>query len=220
MPITSERPGVFRGQRSNHWTWYIVDPSLDVLGVTEEWRRNFAGTNQPRWKRLTKTVLFFAIWILVFVGSLVLGQFTPVNLLIGAVGFISGLALASLVAIKLFPYGVPRSARVPGVVAIPAEVQDWAVDTVAAADIWELSVAVDRLRQVASSAWYWSEGGDDVPDPYPEEIVEDVVMPALLKQWKLELKRLDELATPVGFPVPDGLREVPNPLASAPAPQS
>jgi hypothetical protein len=221
MPITSERPGVFRGTKDGRTDWYVTDPAR-AAELEAEWKANWDGTNRTKFQWVVKWLVFVAVFVALVSGTILLAvSFAPGLVVLGGIlAVIGGLVLGGVLAAKSFPRRFGGSIRIHGVVAIPAEVRNWADDTVSVTDLWELSVTVDRLLQVASSAWHWSEADDGAPDPYPEEIVEDVVMPALLKQWKLELKRLDELATPVGFPVPDGLREVPNPLASAPAPQS
>jgi hypothetical protein len=78
--------------------------------------------------------------------------------------------------------------------------------------VWELCVALDRVRQVRTSANYWTYKYFDAE---PAETAEDVVRPALREQWPIELTRLDEIAARVGFIASEAVRTAPESFGSA-----
>jgi uncharacterized integral membrane protein len=54
MPLTEERPGLFRGRDSSGRGWFVVDPARDPEPLAAKWRENFASRNEPAVKRAAR----------------------------------------------------------------------------------------------------------------------------------------------------------------------
>jgi hypothetical protein len=106
----------------------------------------------------------------------------------------------------------PKRHSILGVLEIPTDVQQWADDGTPVREVWELCVALGRVRQVRTSADYWTYKYFDAE---PAETAEDVVRPALRGQWPIELTRLDEIAARVGFIASEAVRTAPESFGSA-----
>lgn len=209
MPMTTERPGVFRGSEYNRTAWYVVSPDADADASSEVQARlteRSAPTNRPRWQRATSTVLGWSAGLLAFVAAGVLiglipgrhgwdllGAFLLLLALIGA--GIAGVWVGSVI----FPSRQPVGGHVSGVVEVHSSIAEWADDSLDRADLWELAVAVSRVEQVARRFWWATE---EVYEASPE-VVEDRVTPVLDAQFEEEAVRLIRVADRLRFTVPD-----------------
>jgi len=209
MPLTTERPGLFRGIRNNRAAWYVISPDAegDVVG---EWRANYAPTNRPRWQRVTRGSLgwltFVAVGVLAiaFLTKLPAGEWiwTALMILLGFFAVLVATAAGVWVGSAVFPDRPARSSRFRGAVEVDPAIATWARDDVAATDLWDLSLAVSRVRQVSS--WFWSHDPDSVPPgPPSQEVVEYRALAAMNEQWEEEAAHLITLADRLRFTVPD-----------------
>jgi hypothetical protein len=216
MPITSERPGVFRGTKDGRTDWYVTDPAR-AAELEAEWKANWDGTNRTKFQWVVKWLVFVAVFVALVSGTILLAvSFAPGLVVLGGIlAVIGGLVLGGVLAAKSFPRRDGGRSRIPGVVAIPAEVRGWADDRIPAEDLWELSVAVERVGQVRSAAWHWRDADPENPHDFAAELIEDVVYPALLAQWSMELARLDAVAARLEFTPPQKTRAFPEHLEPA-----
>jgi hypothetical protein len=212
MPLTEERPGLFRGRDWVGRGWFVVDPTRDLEPLVAAWRENFAARNQPLAKRAAR----WAIGVASYLGLLaVLGlgnwaaRDTPllypgiaVSTLIG----LAGLLGAAVLADAIVPSPPFRRPRLPGVVPVDVRVAEWATDATSVGDIWDLSVAIDRFQQVLSAEAAWTTGWDWEDGDRPDELVEEVITPVLKTQKSREAQRLVRVAERVGFKLPPNLQ--------------
>jgi hypothetical protein len=216
MPLTDERPGLFRGRGWVGRGWFVVDPTRDLEPLVVAWRDNFAARNQPVAKRAAR----WAVGVASYLGLLaVLGlglwaaRDTPlfypgiaVSALIGLAGLLGAVILADAVV----PSPPFRRPTVPGVVSVDVRVARWASGTTSIEDIWDLSVAMDRFQQVLTAQVAWTTGWDWEDGDRPDELVDDVITPVLKIQKSQEAQRLVQVAERVGFKLPSNLqRELP-----------
>lgn len=206
MPLTTERPRVFRGTRHNRTAWYVVSPDADSAAASE-WRANFAPTNRVRWQRITRAALGWLTFLIAFGAAIfiiALGFFQEggsqvVGTLLTLLALFPAAGLGMWIATIVFPDGEPLAPRVPGVAEVHTSVVDWADDSIDARDLWELAVAVARVEQVAQRFW-WATGEGIEASP---DFVEDRVTPVLDAQWEEEASQLIRVADRLRFSVPD-----------------
>jgi len=213
MPLTLERDGLFRGRRSNHEAWYIVDPRQDgAAGVTvETWRRHYLPTNRPGWQRVLRGVVFVLTWGLVTIGAAAVVPLITVLSTVGQVAAVFGLSLAGLVLAGLmmvwvFPYREVEPLGNLSVVRIPSSVVEWANDDSPVDVLWNLVEACRDAEEVRSlieliSVDWWRESGV----PRPDTAIEQLVEPILRDEWEKRRHRLLEMSEELGFVLPEDL---------------
>jgi hypothetical protein len=213
MPLNRGNPHVFRARHQGAFKWFVVDPSADAPALIAEWKSRFAEDNLPTPVRIGRAALGWATFAVVFgavVAALVAwspgGWFTPVAVVLGFLGFIA----AVMAAIGAFSVTFRSRSHHPnrplrGVVIIDPSVVRWASDETPIGDLWELAVAVDRVIQVNTALWSWHSGWDAEQGDRPDEIIDDVVGPALRAQEVEIDARLASVSSQLGFEVPRDL---------------
>jgi hypothetical protein len=216
MPLTAERPGLFRGRGWVGRGWFVVDPARDLEPLVAEWRENFAARNEPLEKRAARWAVGVASY-LGLLGILAVGIWAARNtpflfypgIVISTLIGLAGLLGAAILADAIVPSPPFRRPRVPGVVRVDERVARWATGTTSIEDIWDVSVAMDRFQQVLTAEVAWTTGWDWEDGDRPDELVEDVISPVLIVQKTQEAQRLVRVAERVGFQLPPHLqREV------------
>jgi hypothetical protein len=208
MPLTP-RPGVFRGQVMNKWTWYVVDPAaVDPEVGRERWEADYASTNAPRWRRVVGTVVPWATFVVTTFAVVALatwvysiaGDIPAREILvawIGVLGFIGAIVLGFVVANAIYPTVVFPEDPHPEVVAVPGAVEKWAAENIPVDELWALVWRYDRVEQIA---------GDDDEYPYPRPWFAPQLDAVVAELAVAEYAALEAVADRLGFPIPAELR--------------
>ncbi len=219
MPLTSPRPGLFRGRAYEKWAWYVVNPAAgsDPRDIESSWLENFAATNSTRLRVFGRRVLpWFAaasilaatVYVLVRITPSVTGSWLYV---VYAALVIIGLLSATVAAVVLYvlltgPAVVP-SPMWGEVLELDPEIVEWITPTSTPEEAWRIQRALFELRQVQNAVTIWEIGPPDDTLPSPDWAIEDVVMPVLEGQLVEKYALVEEASTKHGFTVPPSILE-------------
>ncbi|AYF98413.1 hypothetical protein [Protaetiibacter intestinalis] len=206
MPLETQRPGIFRGERRNNVAWYVTDPAR-AAEIEAEWRANFEPTNRRGGRRVLaaviRVVLFGGVVAAALVWAFLSGMHAGLATVVLIVAVLAGAALAGVVNSLLVPRGRAAVARVEGVLPIDDDVVAWAGDGIRHEDLWRLTVGLSRLRQL-HEAVEAVERDDDDGDEAPIELAG---VTELRGQYAAERDAFHRLALSLGYPLPDEFDE-------------
>lgn len=207
MPLTTERPGLFRGRAgSRRAQWFVIDPEREADPLREEWAREFALGREPWWKVAIRWVAAVSVFVVVIgiasiAATLVTDLGSPFRypgMSLGIVGGILALVLAPIVWGTVFRARPVVRSRIPGVVAVEPWVAESSPDGIPDADLWELARQADRTRQARAAREHWDGGWDEELGPRPSELIADTIGPVLDEALAREEAALAEVAARVG----------------------
>jgi len=197
-----------------------VDPNQsDPLEVQERWTETFADTNRSLVRRIVAAVVgwvvFLGIQVIMIAVVAGLSDWSPLWFfgvgLLGLISLVGGAAGGLMLAEKLEPHSQLLVSRFRAVAAVPDSVREWATDLTPPSDVWELSVALHRVREVLTAFEYWGVHYDD-EWPRPEWAIDTFVGPVLEAQFHVQSQQLTDVAGRLGFSVPEGTLELPTGL--------
>jgi hypothetical protein len=217
MPLTESRTGVFRGRAHNNWQWYAVDPDeSDPREVEARWTETFAETNRSPVRRVVAAIAgwatFVGIQAIMIAVVAALSDWSPIwyfaVAVVGLISLVGGATAGLMLAGKIAPHSQKVVSRFRTVMAVPDSVREWASDLTPPSDVWELSVALDRVREVSRAFEYWGVHFDD-EWPRPEWAIEAFVGPVLKEQFHVQSQQLTDVAGRLGFSIPEAMLELP-----------
>jgi hypothetical protein len=151
MPLSLDRPGVFKGRMFERWVWHVIDPAYSTYAgeVQAEWERRHESTNLTGRRR----VLLWVAWpASILVAQVVCRQYLGIELWPSiALSLAFGIAV-SFVASR-FIYGQTKvqdyeELQMASVVPIDRHIVAWANDETTWPALWKLSLELVRLHDI------------------------------------------------------------------------